>query len=76
MGCTMPDLNPMDFYLWGHLKSFVYSTPVTNINVPREHDLIKSETHQDFTREYGEAWNAGSGDASKQEEVTSNNLHI
>ena len=23
-----PDLNPLDFYLWGHLKSLVYSTPV------------------------------------------------
>ncbi|KAJ4436304.1 hypothetical protein ANN_18935 [Periplaneta americana] len=23
-----PDLNPLDFYLWGHLKSLVYSSPV------------------------------------------------
>jgi hypothetical protein len=23
-----PDLNPLDFYLWGHLKSLVYATPV------------------------------------------------
>ena len=23
-----PDLNPIDFYLWGHLKSLVYETPV------------------------------------------------
>lgn len=23
-----PDLNPLDFFLWGHLKSLVYSTPV------------------------------------------------
>lgn len=23
-----PDLNPLDFYLWGHLKNLVYSTPV------------------------------------------------
>jgi hypothetical protein len=22
-----PDLNPLDFYLWGHLKPFVYATP-------------------------------------------------
>lgn len=26
-----PDLNPLDFFLWGHLKSLVYSTPVDNI---------------------------------------------
>lgn len=23
-----PDLNPLDFYLWGHVKSVVYATPV------------------------------------------------
>lgn len=23
-----PDLNPIDFYLWGHLKSVVYETPI------------------------------------------------
>ena len=39
-------------------------------------DLIKSETPQDFSREYGKARNAGSGDASKQEEVTSNNFYF
>lgn len=25
-----PDLNPCDFYLWGHLKQQVYSTPIAN----------------------------------------------
>lgn len=25
-----PDLNPCDFYLWGHLKQLVYSTPIAN----------------------------------------------
>jgi hypothetical protein len=25
-----PDLNPLDFYLWGHLKTFVYAAPVDN----------------------------------------------
>ena len=37
-------------------------------------DLIKSETPQDLSREYGKAWNVGSGDASKQEEITLNNF--
>ncbi|EZA54457.1 hypothetical protein X777_05723 [Ooceraea biroi] len=23
-----PDLNPVDFYLWGHMKELVYATPV------------------------------------------------
>lgn len=26
-----PDLNPLDFFLWGHLKSLVYATPVENV---------------------------------------------
>lgn len=25
-----PDLNPLDYFLWGHLKSLVYKTPVQN----------------------------------------------
>lgn len=25
-----PDLNPMDFYVWGYLKDHVYATPVNN----------------------------------------------
>lgn len=25
-----PDINPLDFFLWGHLKSLVYRTPVQN----------------------------------------------
>jgi hypothetical protein len=25
---SSPDLNPLDFYLWGHLKSLVYAAPV------------------------------------------------
>lgn len=26
-----PDLNPLDFYLWGHLKTMVYTTPIETI---------------------------------------------
>ena len=26
-----PNLNPLDFYLWGHLKAIVYSRPVHNV---------------------------------------------
>ncbi|EZA55638.1 hypothetical protein X777_04330, partial [Ooceraea biroi] len=25
-----PDLNPVDFFLWGQLKSLVYATPIQN----------------------------------------------
>lgn len=31
-----PDLDPLDFYLWGHLKSIVYSTPVANVQLLRQ----------------------------------------
>jgi len=34
---SSPYLNPIDFYLWGHVKNEVYSTPVTNIDKLREH---------------------------------------
>ncbi|KYN11266.1 hypothetical protein ALC57_16584 [Trachymyrmex cornetzi] len=27
-----PDLNPLDYFLWGHLKSLVYITPIENEN--------------------------------------------
>ncbi|KAJ4435156.1 hypothetical protein ANN_23732 [Periplaneta americana] len=30
-----PDLNPVDFYLWGHLKSLVYSSPVSDLEFLR-----------------------------------------
>lgn len=31
-----PDLNPLDFYLWGHSKALVYSSPIENIEVLRQ----------------------------------------
>ena len=30
-----PDLNPLDFYLWGHLKSIVYATSIENAEILR-----------------------------------------
>ena len=30
-----PDLNPLDFHLWGHLKSIVYATSIENAEVLR-----------------------------------------
>jgi hypothetical protein len=26
-----PDLNPCDFFLWGHLQNFVYAAPIANL---------------------------------------------
>lgn len=30
-----PDMNPLDFFLWGHLKTVVYKTPPANLDVLR-----------------------------------------
>ncbi|KAJ4438173.1 hypothetical protein ANN_14112 [Periplaneta americana] len=38
-----PDLNPLDFYLWGHLKSLVYSSPVTDLESLRNRIMACSE---------------------------------
>lgn len=31
-----PDLNPLDYYLWGHLKNMVYSVPISNVQILRQ----------------------------------------
>ncbi|KAJ4440078.1 hypothetical protein ANN_08211 [Periplaneta americana] len=38
-----PDLNPLDFYLWGHLKSLVYSSPVPDLESLRNRIVACSE---------------------------------
>ncbi|KAJ4434057.1 hypothetical protein ANN_16376 [Periplaneta americana] len=38
-----PDLNPLDFYLWGHLKSLVYSSPVPDLQSLRNRIVARSE---------------------------------
>lgn len=39
-----PDLNPLDFCIWGFLKSLVYSTPVENIDDLRNRIIAGCET--------------------------------
>ena len=31
-----PDLNPLDFHLWGHLKSIVYATSIEHAEILRD----------------------------------------
>ncbi|KAJ4446672.1 hypothetical protein ANN_13369 [Periplaneta americana] len=38
-----PDLNPLDFYLWGHLKSLIYSSPVPDLESLRNRIVACSE---------------------------------
>jgi hypothetical protein len=39
-----PDLNRLDFYLWGHLKSLVYSSPVGDVGILRYRIVAGSQT--------------------------------
>ena len=39
-----PDLNPLDYFLWGHLKSLVYTTLVENENDLRNQIVASYET--------------------------------
>lgn len=39
-----PDLNPLDFFLWGYLKSLVYARPVNNIDELRQR--VEQACHQ------------------------------
>lgn len=41
-----PDLNPLDFYFWGHLKELVYATPVNT----REELLARITQHSNEVR--------------------------
>ncbi|KAJ4441191.1 hypothetical protein ANN_11042 [Periplaneta americana] len=43
------DLNPLDFYLWGHLKSFVYSSPVPDLESLRNRIVACSEDIRNTT---------------------------
>ena len=38
-----PDLNPLDYFLWGHLKSLVYITPIENENDLRNRIVASCE---------------------------------
>lgn len=39
-----PDLNSLDFFLWGHLKSLVYTTPVNTVDDLRNRIIDAFET--------------------------------
>jgi hypothetical protein len=39
-----PDLNPLDFYPWGHLRAFVYTAPVDNKEALHHHLVDACQT--------------------------------
>lgn len=38
-----PDLNCLDYFLWGHLKTLVYATPVENVDQLRERIVVSCD---------------------------------
>jgi hypothetical protein len=38
-----PDLTPLDYYLWGHMKTLVYETKVKSIAALRDHIFAAAE---------------------------------
>lgn len=45
-----PDLNSLDFYFWGHLKSLVYSTPIETLEQLRNRIIEGCETIRNIPR--------------------------
>ena len=39
-----PDLTPLDFFLWGHIKSIVYTTPPTTVEDMQERIINALQT--------------------------------
>ncbi|KAJ8880635.1 hypothetical protein PR048_017105 [Dryococelus australis] len=54
--CTQPqrspDLNPLDFYLWGHLNAHVYATPVDDVGTLCDRIVTDCETIRNFAGMY------------------------
>lgn len=52
-----PDLNPLDFYLWGHLKQLVYAEPINTIEQLENRILNSVHTIQN-TVNFAEVYNS------------------
>jgi hypothetical protein len=44
-----PDLNPLHFCLWGHLRTLVYAAPVDNEEVPHHRIVDACQTIRNFS---------------------------
>jgi hypothetical protein len=45
---STPDLNPLDFYLWGHLNTLVYAAPADNAGTPHHCTVNACQTVRNF----------------------------
>ena len=52
-----PDLNPLDFYLWGHLKSIVYSEPAATIE-QLQNRINNAVQHMQDTTDFEAVYNS------------------
>jgi hypothetical protein len=48
-----PDLNPLDFYLWGHLKTIVYTAPVDNERALHRRIVNACQTTRKYLGSFG-----------------------
>jgi hypothetical protein len=39
-----PDINPLDFYMWGYSKSFVYLSPADDVETVRNRIVVDFQT--------------------------------
>jgi hypothetical protein len=44
-----PDLNPLDFYLWGHLRPLVYAAPVAREEASHHRIVDASHTIRNYS---------------------------
>jgi hypothetical protein len=51
-----PGLNPLDFYLWGNLKTLVYAAPVDNEEALRYRIVDACQTIRNYTGIFGRMW--------------------
>ena len=63
-----PDLNPLDFHLWGHLKSIVYATLIENA------EILRNRIEQSFRqiRETPEMVKRGTRSMTRRADLSSN----
>jgi hypothetical protein len=51
-----PDLNPVDFYLWGHLNTLVYAAPVDNEGALPHRTVDACQTIRNYPGVFERMW--------------------
>jgi hypothetical protein len=72
-----PDLNPLDFYLWGYLKTIVLDTPVATVEVLQNRIIAaceKCEILREFFNVFDNLCDVGVKHALMRKEIISSNF--